>query len=71
MLAARTTSIVYSNGSYTVNGMEIQKYSPAGANVWTKQINSYGMSAEGGVATDAAGNVYVSGRFHGQGRFQP
>ena len=70
VLAARTTAIVYSNGSYTINGMEIQKYSPAGANVWTKQINSYGMCA-GGVATDAAGNVYVIGGFTGKVDFNP
>lgn len=51
----------------SVNGyIIINKYSSAGAMLWTKQ---YGTGAGVGVVCDASGNVYFTGFYNGAGNF--
>lgn len=52
------------------SGCTVQKYSASGAELWSRKVDSYGGTA-GHVATDAAGNVYVTGQFHGTVDFDP
>lgn len=56
-------------GSYVLNQFSaedifITKLDPAGNFLWAKQIVANGWDEAHAVATDAAGNVYVTGRFH-------
>ena len=56
-----------SNSSLTpLGGLDafIVKYTPSGGVAWTARIGSTGNDAVWGVATDAAGNVYLSGSFN-------
>jgi hypothetical protein len=60
-------------GSYVLNSFSaedifITKLDPVGNLLWAKQIVANGWDEAHDVATDAAGNVYVTGRFaHGTG----
>lgn len=60
-------------GSYVLNQFSVEdifitKLDPAGNFLWAKQIVATGWDEAHAVTTDAAGNVYVTGRFaHGGG----
>lgn len=58
------------SGGWWGSGAVVKKYSPTGAVVWAVELPSHGGTADG-VATDAAGNVYVSGSFAGTVDFNP
>src|SRR5688500_8866448 len=56
-------------GSYVLNQFSsedifITKLDPVGNFLWAKQIAANGWDEAHAVATDATGNVYVTGRFH-------
>jgi sugar lactone lactonase YvrE len=50
--------------------MQMHKYSPTGAAIWSRQIHN-GNGRADNVATDAAGNVFVIGNFGGLTDFNP
>ena len=58
------TTILETNGAWTANGIEIHQFDTGGNENWTQQIPSYGATA-GHIATDALGNVIVTGDFAG------
>lgn len=72
LLAAGTTS-KYSGSSLVTTNMQIRKFSPSGVAQWSKQIGkaSGGSEIANAVATDAAGNVFVTGSFKGKVDFDP
>ena len=56
------------NDGWIANASELRKYSPTGAAVWSQRIAGP-TNAATGVATDAAGNIYVNGEFSGTADF--
>jgi hypothetical protein len=57
------------------NGDDVLKFSPAGSLLWTRSVNITGIPgravADGDLAVDAAGNVYVADTFNGTVNFNP
>ena len=68
VVSVGSSAIVNSSGGWTSNASELRKYSPTGVAVWSQRIASP-TNAATGVATDAVGNVYVSGEFSGTADF--
>ena len=67
VISVGSSSIPYStnpNDGWIENASELRKYSPTGAAVWSQTIAGPTGGAYG-VTTDAAGNIYVCGRFSG------
>ena len=62
-----STSIKF--GNVTLNNSDsgsnvfVAKYSPSGSVLWAKSFNSGNIDDSWGVATDANGNVYITGKF--------
>lgn len=66
VVTAGSTAAVDSTGtSWTMNGFNVRKYTPAGSLAWSARYDNWGGDASGGVKADAAGNVYVGGQFGG------
>jgi hypothetical protein len=70
IFAAGSTADVLANGAWIENGFEMRKYNLSGTTAWSKRIDNRGGEADG-VATDAAGNVYLAGSFAGTVDFNP
>jgi Thrombospondin type 3 repeat/Beta-propeller repeat len=47
----------------------VAKYDPDGALIWAKRAGGSGLDRGNGIATDSAGNSYVTGRFNGTATF--
>ena len=61
-----STSADYGGGQLSTRGgrdIFVAKYSPSGGYLWAKTIGGTGVDTGSGVATDGAGNVYVTGYF--------
>src|SRR5204862_1971023 len=61
-----STSADYGGGQLSTRGgrdIFVAKYSPSGGYLWAKTIGGTGVDTGSGVATDGAGNVYVTGDF--------
>jgi hypothetical protein len=73
LLAVGTTSKYSASGSQITTNLQVRKLSDSGTQTWAKQIGN----AKGGdeqanaVTADAAGNVYVTGKFKGKVDFDP
>lgn len=73
LLAVGTTSKYSASGSLITTNLQVRKLSDSGTQTWAKQIGN----AKGGdeqanaVTADAAGNVYVTGKFKGKVDFDP
>lgn len=53
------------------NGLDVVKFSPTGATVWTKWFNTQTGSPGCDIAVDAAGNVFLASQFRGLMDFDP
>ena len=62
------TEYLYPNGDFDVF---IEKLDTAGNFVWAKSIGSTTKESESKIATDSAGNVYITGSFTGTADFDP
>lgn len=73
LLATGTTSKYSDSGSLITTNLQIRKFSPSGVAQWSKQIGkaSGGSEIANAVATDASGNVFVTGSFKGKVDFDP
>jgi hypothetical protein len=69
VLAVGSTSSPTTNGFYW-DGIQMHKYSPTGAPIWSRQIHN-GNGTAINVAIDTAGNVFISGNFGGTTDFNP
>ena len=61
-----STSADYGGGQLSTRGgrdIFVAKYSPSGGYLWAKTIGGTGVDGGSGVATDGAGNVYMTGYF--------
>jgi hypothetical protein len=56
--------------SYVNYGVEVFKFSPSGATVWTKFVNTRSPYS-GDLTVDAVGNVFVAAKFNGTVDFDP
>jgi hypothetical protein len=70
VVSAGFSANLTSNGAWWANGFEIHRYSASGTPSWSVRYANPGGIADS-VATDTAGNIYVSGSFNGTLDFNP